>query len=334
VWSIAATGDGPGPLVDLVPPTIRVIAFAEDRDGELFILDYDDGSIHELMPSDAVAATATFPEKLSETGLFTDTAKHEPMPGVTPFEIAAEAWADHATSQRIIGLPGTGAVKLHPGKAPVAGVPGKELMGYRGRFLASSSGKGDAGTGTAASARKSLGIAEPKTVRAELDSLRAGQDRLTKENADLRQQANAAATQVAEGKRAAADAAALRSANDEQGRQISQLRKELEAARAMAAKAAAAPAVQTAAAPAAQVAAAPAAQVAAAPAAQVAAPAPVATAAAPSGPSAYWNGKEWPSDEELRHMMWKYYDTNKVDLEQPLAYKEAEKELRRRTGAK
>ena len=121
VWSIAATGDGPGPLVDLVPPTIRVIAFAEDRDGELFILDYDDGSIHELMPSDAVAETGTFPEKLSETGLFTDTAKHEPMPGVTPFEIAAEAWADHATSQRIIGLPGTGAVKLHPTKAPVAG---------------------------------------------------------------------------------------------------------------------------------------------------------------------------------------------------------------------
>ena len=177
---------------------------------------------------------------------------------------------------------------------------------------------GDPGTVTVASARNSIGIEEPKTVRAELDALRAGRDRLTKENADLRQQANAAATQVAEGKRAAADAAALRSANDEQGRQISQLRKELEAARAMAAKAAAAPAVQTA----------------AAPAAQVAAPAPVATAAAPSGPSAYWNGKEWPSDEELRHMMWKYYDTNKVDLEQPLAYKEAEKELRRRTGAK
>jgi len=184
---------------------------------------------------------------------------------------------------------------------------------------------GDAGTGTAASARKSLGIAEPKTVRAELDSLRAGQDRLIKENADLRQQANANATQAAEGKRAVADAAALRSANDEQGRQISQLRKELEAARASAAAASAA-----------RPAAAPVAQVAAAPVAQVAAttPAPTAKATAPSGPSAYWNGKEWPSDDELRHMMWKYYDTNKVDLEQPLAYKEAEKELRRRTGAK
>jgi len=169
---------------------------------------------------------------------------------------------------------------------------------------------GDPGTVTVASARSSIGIDEPRTVRAELDSLRAGRDRLSKENADLRQQANATATQVAEGKRAAADAAALRTANDEQGRQLSQLRKELEAARASAAK------------------------VAAAPAAQAAAPAPAATVAAPSGPSAYWNGKEWPSDDELRHMMWKYYDTNKVDLEQPLAYKEAEKELRRRTGAK
>ena len=180
---------------------------------------------------------------------------------------------------------------------------------------------GDPGTGTVASARSSLGIEEPKTVRTELDSLRAGSDRLTKENADLRKQANAAAAQLAEAKRAATDAAAnataLRSANDEQGRQISQLRKELEAARTSAARASAA---APAAAPAAQ--------------ATATAPAPTAKAAAPSGPSAYWNGKEWPSDDELRHMMWKYYDTNKVDLEQPLAYKEAEKELRRRTGAK
>ncbi len=118
VWSIG-TGtsgspgaDGPGPLVDLVPPTIRVISFAEDRDGELFILDYDDGSIHELVRNDRAADTAAFPERLSETGLFADTAAQQPMPGVTPFEVAAEAWADHATSRRFIGLPGTGSVKL------------------------------------------------------------------------------------------------------------------------------------------------------------------------------------------------------------------------------
>jgi hypothetical protein len=40
---------------------------------------------------------------------------------------------------------------------------------------------GDPGTVTVASARNSIGIEEPKTVRAELDALRAGRDRLTRE---------------------------------------------------------------------------------------------------------------------------------------------------------
>jgi putative heme-binding domain-containing protein len=130
VWSIGTTGDGPGPLVDLVAPTIRVIAFAEDRDGELFILDYDDGSIHELVRNDAVAAAAAFPERLSETGLFADPAAQQPMPGVTPFAVAAEAWADHARARRFIGLPGSGSVKLHPGKTPVPGSMFSTQLGY------------------------------------------------------------------------------------------------------------------------------------------------------------------------------------------------------------
>jgi glucose/arabinose dehydrogenase len=119
VWSIGTTGDGAGPLVSLVAPTIRVIGFAEDRDGELYILDYDDGSIHELLPNDAVAAAAPFPERLSETGLFADTAAEQPMPGVTPFEVAAEAWADGARSRRFIGLPGNGRVQLVPDQSRV-----------------------------------------------------------------------------------------------------------------------------------------------------------------------------------------------------------------------
>jgi len=121
VWSIGTTEAGPGPLVDLVAPTIRVICFAEDGDGELFILDYDDGSIYELARNDVAADTVAFPQRLSETGLFADTAPQRPMPGVTPFAVAAEAWADHAQARRFIGLPGSGSVKLHPGKAAVPG---------------------------------------------------------------------------------------------------------------------------------------------------------------------------------------------------------------------
>jgi putative heme-binding domain-containing protein len=130
VWSIGTGADGPGPLVDLVAPTIRVIAFAEDRDGEIFVLDYDDGSIHELVRNDAMADAKAFPERLSETGLFTDTAAERPMPGVTPFEIAVEAWADHARSRRFIGLPGTGSVKLHPAKVAVEGSMFRTQLDY------------------------------------------------------------------------------------------------------------------------------------------------------------------------------------------------------------
>ena len=130
VWSIATAGAGPGPLVDLVAPTIRVVAFAENPAGELFILDYDDGSIHTLERNDEIAVAGAFPERLSETGLFADTARLEPMPGVTPFEIAAEAWADHATASRLIGLPGSGSVKLHPGKPPVQGSTLSHKLGY------------------------------------------------------------------------------------------------------------------------------------------------------------------------------------------------------------
>jgi len=153
VWSIAATGAGPGPLVDLVPPTIRVVAFAEDRDGELFILDYDDGSIHALERNESVADTGAFPERLSATGLFADTAAQEPMPGVTPFAVAAEAWADQATARRFIGLPGSGSVKLHPGKPPVQGSTLSHPLDYPPGTVLAKTFSIEMDAGNAASAR-------------------------------------------------------------------------------------------------------------------------------------------------------------------------------------
>ena len=36
---------------------------------------------------------------LSDTGLFGDTAKHQPAPGVVPFAITAEQWIDHASAE-------------------------------------------------------------------------------------------------------------------------------------------------------------------------------------------------------------------------------------------
>jgi uncharacterized repeat protein (TIGR03806 family) len=113
LWSMDVTSDPPGQRQDLADPRVRVVAFAEDRDGELLLLDHGDGTIHELARNEAAETAAPFPMRLSQTGLFRDTAAHEPAAGVVPFEVVAEAWADHATARRLIAVPGDAAVTLH-----------------------------------------------------------------------------------------------------------------------------------------------------------------------------------------------------------------------------
>ncbi|HXG11970.1 MAG TPA: PQQ-dependent sugar dehydrogenase, partial [Gemmataceae bacterium] len=106
-------------LVELTEPTVRVIAFGEDRDGELYILDYDDGTIYQLAVNDARGQHQEFPRRLSETGLFASVADHRPAAGVVPFVINAEQWADHATAERLIALPGDSSVVVHDRPVPI-----------------------------------------------------------------------------------------------------------------------------------------------------------------------------------------------------------------------
>ena len=114
LWGMDVSGDTPGPRRDLADPQVRVVAFAEDRDGELLLLDHGNGTIQELVRNDATTARVAFPTRLSQTGLFHDTAAHVPASGVVPFEVVTEAWADHATAERLVGVPGDAAVTLHP----------------------------------------------------------------------------------------------------------------------------------------------------------------------------------------------------------------------------
>jgi putative heme-binding domain-containing protein len=91
----------------------RVVAIAEDRDGELLFLDHVAGGIHELVPNDGGGHNPDFPKRLSATGLFADGGK--PAPGVLPYSVAAAPWADFASAQRWIGLPGTSTIRTDQG---------------------------------------------------------------------------------------------------------------------------------------------------------------------------------------------------------------------------
>ena len=129
-WGIAVDGDQPGPRRELVEPTVRIVGFAERNDGELLLLDYDDGSIHDLVRNDVSDEAAAFPRHLSETGLFDSVGDHTPATGVVPFVINAPAWADHASAQRWLGLPGNSSITMHPRPVGVAGSMFNRSMDY------------------------------------------------------------------------------------------------------------------------------------------------------------------------------------------------------------
>jgi putative heme-binding domain-containing protein len=103
----------------------RIVAFGEDHDGELYFLGYDEhGTIHRLARNQNTAqASAAFPRKLSDTGLFASVKNHEPAPGVLPFSINAEQWNDHASAERWVALPGESTVRLYDAEIPVPDTP-------------------------------------------------------------------------------------------------------------------------------------------------------------------------------------------------------------------
>jgi len=49
-----------------------------------------------------------FPRRLSETGLFASVKDYAPAPGVMPYNIKVELWADGATAERWLAIPGLG----------------------------------------------------------------------------------------------------------------------------------------------------------------------------------------------------------------------------------
>jgi uncharacterized repeat protein (TIGR03806 family) len=89
----------------LADTTHRVVGFGEDNDGEMYFLDHVSGTIHRLVPNPQEDNSASFPRKLSDTGLFASVAKQTPAAGVLSYSINAEPWADYAVAERFVAIP-------------------------------------------------------------------------------------------------------------------------------------------------------------------------------------------------------------------------------------
>ncbi|MFO0902144.1 MAG: PQQ-dependent sugar dehydrogenase [Pirellulales bacterium] len=113
IWSVKPDRDGAFVGSTLLDTDQRIVAFAQGSDGELFVLDYDfTGRIYQIVPNDEPDRSASFPRRLSETGLFAALTPLTPAPGVVSYEVVAPRWVDGARAERFAAVPGESMIRL------------------------------------------------------------------------------------------------------------------------------------------------------------------------------------------------------------------------------
>jgi putative heme-binding domain-containing protein len=122
LWAARFEGDRTKEMPEITRPSVRIVAFGEDRDGELYFLDYDGGTVHTVERNAGATKNSAFPTKLSETGLFASVKDHTPAAGVVPFTINGRQWQDGATAEYWAAFPGTSSATLYTEGKPIPGM--------------------------------------------------------------------------------------------------------------------------------------------------------------------------------------------------------------------
>ena len=121
IWALWHDGKQVTRREEIADTPHKIVTFGQSEDGELYWMNWEkDTHIYRLARNPAVGKPSQFPRKLSESGLFADTASQKPAPGVLPFEIAEPMWQDGATAQRFVALPNGESIKT-----TVSGKPDK-----------------------------------------------------------------------------------------------------------------------------------------------------------------------------------------------------------------
>ena len=78
--------------------------FAEDQDGEVYLVATFQNMIHKLVPAGATGPS-TFPDRLSKTGCVDPADPKLPAAGLVPYGVNAQLWSDGAAKERWLALP-------------------------------------------------------------------------------------------------------------------------------------------------------------------------------------------------------------------------------------
>lgn len=105
--TVASLAEAPLP-----PPTnpregAVIVGFSQDHSGEVYVHQLDSaGKIYRLVKNEG--SGPVFPQLLSETGAFLDTANLTPSPVMVPYEVNSPLWSDRSLKKRWAILPNDG----------------------------------------------------------------------------------------------------------------------------------------------------------------------------------------------------------------------------------
>ena len=112
VWAVDSVGN-----VETVTSSFpeRLAAFGTDLDGDVLAVSYNFekqpnvvSKLFRLVDNDV--QSVTIPTKLSETGLFSNTANLTPTPGVIEYDVNVAGWFDGLTARHFLALPGNATI--------------------------------------------------------------------------------------------------------------------------------------------------------------------------------------------------------------------------------
>lgn len=114
IWGLDSAADGSAAARLLNQSGRGLAAFAEDVDGELYVVDIGTGDLHQLVAAPGDTPVDDFPRRLSQTGCVDPNNPSQPAAGLIAYDVNAPFWSDGALKARWFALPEGSTVTVEP----------------------------------------------------------------------------------------------------------------------------------------------------------------------------------------------------------------------------
>lgn len=103
IWGLSDPSGANPTNSELISAPFFISSFAQDNNGELYVLNFSNGQIFRIDPASGTGV-GNFPEQLSETGCIDNNDPLSMSSGLIPYDINAPFWSDGAIKTRWMAL--------------------------------------------------------------------------------------------------------------------------------------------------------------------------------------------------------------------------------------